>query len=187
MVLRRTWEQLGVVREDVPTGPRSTMFSTLQPFSDDQWAALDAWLDEVYDDFTRKAAEDRDMAWERLEPLARGRVWTGADAVSHGLVDEVGGRQRALQLACELAGLDPERVRLAPVPHVPWLERLKPAESTASPAAALVGSGSALADLREVLDSASGPETLIVQLGQLVTGGLAGGGVLSMPDLPQLR
>jgi protease-4 len=187
MVLQRTWERLGVVREDVPTGPRSTMFSTLQPFSDEQWAALDAWLDEVYDDFTHKAAEDRNMAWERLEPLARGRVWTGADAASHGLVDEVGGRQRALQVVCELAGLDPEKVRLVPVPHVPWLERLKPAESTASPAAALVSSRSALADVREVLDSPGGPETLILQLGQLVAGGLAGRGVLSMPGLTQLH
>jgi protease-4 len=163
------------------------MFSTLQPFSDEQWAALDAWLDEVYDDFTHKAAEDRGMAWERLEPLARGRVWTGADAASHGLVDEVGGRQRALQLACELAGLDPERVRLVPVPHVPWLERLKPAESTASPAAALVSSRSAFADVRELLDSGAAPETLILQLSQLVAGGAVGGGVLSMPALPQLR
>jgi protease-4 len=76
MVLRRTWERMGVVREDVATGPASTMFSSLQPFNEDQWSALDQWLDEVYEDFTRKAAEDRDMAWETLEPLARGRVWT---------------------------------------------------------------------------------------------------------------
>jgi protease-4 len=184
MVLQRTWDRIGIVREDVPTGPRSTMFSSLQPFSDEQWAALDAWLDEVYEDFTRKAATDRDMPWERLEPLARGRVWTGADAVRHGLVDESGGRQRALQLACELADLDPERVRVTSVTHVPWLERLKPAESTASAAASLAAP---VPDVRSLLSGPGGAEGVLVRLGDLLGDGLAGRGVLSMPVIPLLH
>jgi protease-4 len=189
MVLRRTWERLGVRRDEVATGPRSTMFSSLQPFSEDQWAALDAWLDEVYEDFTRKAAEDRDMAWERMEPLARGRVWTGADAASRGLVDELGGRRRALELACELADLDPDRIRLQTVPRAPLLDRLKPAESTASPASLTAGvqPGGQLADVRVLLESAAGPEGVLTGLADLLADGLAGGGVLSMPMLPRFR
>ena len=186
MVLRRTWERLGVVREDVATGPRSTMFSSLQPFSEDQWSALDEWLDEVYEDFTRKAAQDRDMAWESLEPLARGRVWTGADAAARGLVDELGGRRRALELACELADLDPERVRHLAVPEVPWLERLKPAESTSSPTSMRAVPGGFVADVRGLADSVGGPEDVLARLGDLVCDGLAGRGVLSMPVLPRI-
>jgi protease-4 len=188
MVLRRTWERLGVVRAEVSTGPRSTMFSTLEPFSMDQWVALDLWLDEVYADFTRKAAVDRAMAYERLEPLARGRVWTGADAERHGLVDELGGRRRALELACELAGLDTERVKVQPVPHVPWMERLKPAESTASAAAlaADLRAGGNLDGARKLLGSATGPEALLGGLADLLDG-IADVGVLSAPLLPRVR
>jgi protease-4 len=187
MVLRRTWERLGVVRAEVSTGPRSTMFSTLEPFSMDQWVALDLWLDEVYADFTSKASNDRSMAYERLEPLARGRVWTGADAAERGLVDELGGRRRALELACELAGLDPERVKVQPVPHVPWMERLKPAESTASAAAFTASSATReLDDLRALLGSATGPESLLSGLADLLDG-TAGVGVLSAPLLPRVR
>jgi protease-4 len=182
MVLRRTWEWLGVRREDVATGPRSTMFSSSQPFTEDQWASLDAWLDEVYDDFTRKAAADRSMPWEQLEPVARGRVWTGTDALARGLVDRVGGRRQALELLCELAGLDAHDVRLRPVPHVPWLERLKPAESSEAAAAA----GGPLLDLRAAVGS-GGPERVLSTLADLVGTGLHGRGVLSAPDLPQLH
>jgi protease-4 len=162
------------------------MFSSLQPFNEDQWSALDQWLDEVYEDFTRKAAEDRDMAWETLEPLARGRVWTGADAAALGLVDELGGRRRALELACGLADLDPERVRHVTVPHVAWLDRLKPAESTSSPTSMGVLSGGLLADVRALMGPGSGPEEVLAGLGNLLSDGLAGGGVLSMPVLPRI-
>jgi protease-4 len=153
----------------------------------DQWVALDLWLDEVYADFTSKASNDRSMAYERLEPLARGRVWTGADAAERGLVDELGGRRRALELACELAGLDPERVKVQPVPHVPWMERLKPAESTASAAAFTASSATReLDDLRALLGSATGPESLLSGLADLLDG-TAGVGVLSAPLLPRVR
>lgn len=138
LVLRRSFERIGLLREAMAAGPDATMFSTLEPFTDTQWAKLDAWLDEVYADFTAKAAADRSMPYAELEPLARGRVWTGADALRRGLVDELGGRQRAVQLACDLAALDRDRVRLVKTPRMSRLERLRPAESTQSAAAAAV-------------------------------------------------
>jgi protease-4 len=170
-VLRQTFDRLGITREAIGSGPKATMFSSTVPFDDDQAARLDSWLDEVYDDFTHKAAEDRGVGWEALEPVARGRVWTGADAQSRGLVDELGGRQRAVEIACELAHLDRERVRLQPVPHLPFLERLRPAESTESPAAVLA------APLSAVLPT--GPEDLVRLAGDAL--GLATPGVLSLP------
>ena len=89
----------------------------------------------MYDDFTRKAATDRGMPLHQLEPLARGRVWTGADACDQGLVDELGGLEHAVRLACQRAGLRRDRVRVRR-PHVRLKDRIRPAESTASPAAA---------------------------------------------------
>jgi protease-4 len=137
IVLRQTFDRLGVTREAIGSGPQATMFSPTVPFDDAQVARLDAWLDEVYNDFTHKAADDRRLEWSALERQARGRVWTGADAHERHLVDEIGGRQRAVELACELAALDRDQIRLQPVPHVPLIERLRPSESTESPAAAL--------------------------------------------------
>jgi protease-4 len=171
IVLRRTLDRLGITREAIGSGPQATMFSTTVPFDEAQTARLDAWLDDVYDDFTHKAAEDRGVEWSALEPLARGRVWTGADAQSRGLVDELGGRQRAVEVACELAGLDRERVRLQPVPHVPFLERLRPAESSESPAAALA------VPLTTAIPG-SAEEVVRAAAGAL---GLPAAGVLSLP------
>jgi protease-4 len=171
VVLRQTFDRLGVTREAIGSGPQATMFSTTVPFDEAQTARLDAWLDEVYDDFTHKAADDRGVEWEALEPLARGRVWTGADAQSRGLVDELGGRQRAVEVACELANLDRERVRLQPVPHVPFIERLRPAESTESPAAALAVPFAATLP--------AGPEALVRAAATAL--GLPTAGVLSLP------
>jgi protease IV len=83
----------------------------------------------VYDDFVGKVAEGRDLPRERVDSLARGRVWTGADAHERGLVDELGGLGQALDLARKKAGLATD----APVrvyPHVSPLDRLRPAESS---------------------------------------------------------
>jgi protease IV len=171
IVLRQTLDRLGVTHEAIGSGPNATMFSSTVPFDDDQARRLDAWLDEVYDDFTHKAAEDRGIGWDVLEPVARGRVWTGADAQSRGLLDELGGRQRAVEVACELARLDRSRVRLQPVPHLPFLERLRPAESTESPAAALAAplAASVPGGLDDLMRMAAGRL------------GLATPGVLSLP------
>ncbi len=81
------------------------MFSPRVGFDDEQWRRLEEWLDRVYADFVAKVAEARGMTYERVHELARGRVWTGADAHERGLVDELGGLRRAAELARERAGL----------------------------------------------------------------------------------
>ncbi len=94
----------GVSRELVEAGEHASMWSTTRPFTDDELVRLDRWLDDVYADFTGKAAAGRDRPLEELEPLARGRVWTGADAKERGLVDQLGGLEQAVEVAAELAG-----------------------------------------------------------------------------------
>ncbi|HEY1133561.1 MAG TPA: S49 family peptidase, partial [Nocardioides sp.] len=90
-VLRETLGRIGVERETVRAGRYSDMFSSDRPFDADEWARVEGWLDDIYVDFTTKAAADRGMDLADLEPLARGRVWTGADAAERGLVDHLGG------------------------------------------------------------------------------------------------
>lgn len=127
----------GVVGRTLGSHPHADMMSPLRAFSDEEWAKLQAFLDSVYADFTTKAAEDRDMDVAELEPHARGRVWTGVDAVKLGLVDRLGDLHDAVRLAARLAGADPDHVRVKGYPHQSWLAKVRPAENSDRSAAAL--------------------------------------------------
>ena len=63
------------------------------------------WMQVVYDDFVNAVAKGRKKTYEEIEPLARGRVWTGAQAKERGLVDELGGLDKAIELAKAQAGI----------------------------------------------------------------------------------
>ncbi|GAB2681865.1 signal peptide peptidase SppA [Thalassiella azotivora] len=178
-VLRETLERVGVRVEGVSAAPHADMFSAQRPFDDEEWSRLEAWLDQVYADFTGKAAHDRGMAVDRLEPLARGRVWTGADAARHGLVDTLGGLSVAVDAACRRAGVRRPAARVRPMPHVGLVERLTPPENSESPAAVVrsAGDGSLLAGAV----GGWGVEQLLARTG------LAPHGALSLPVQVRLR
>ena len=125
----------GVSVDAVTEGRHADIFSPARPFSDEEWARVNSWLDRVYEDFTGKVATDRGLPAERVHDIARGRVWTGADAAGHGLVDELGGLDLAVAIARQAAGLPPA----APLRHYPRsrpLDRLRPPESSEDRAAA---------------------------------------------------
>ena len=96
---------------------------------------LEEWLDRVYADFVSKVAQARGMTYERVHELARGRVWTGADALAHGLVDELGGLDLATSLARSRAGL-PATCPVRAYPRNRPIDRLRPATSSEAAAAA---------------------------------------------------
>ena len=78
------------------------MDSSLQPYTPEQWAALNHEADVIYNDFTSKVAAGRKLPLAQVQDVARGRVWTGADAKTHGLVDEMGGFWTAVRIAAQL-------------------------------------------------------------------------------------
>ncbi|MFC0862600.1 signal peptide peptidase SppA [Sphaerimonospora cavernae] len=121
--------KLGVVTEAVTEGANAGMFSTTREFSDGQWERVNAWLDRIYADFVGKVADGRGLDRDRAHELARGRVWTGADAVKHGLVDEIGGLEDALVMARRRADL-PTTTPVRTYPRMHPLERLFPPESS---------------------------------------------------------
>jgi protease-4 len=118
----------GVTTDSVTEGAHSGMFATTHPFSDEEWALVNDWLDHIYADFTGKVAAGRRMSADRVHELARGRVWTGADALANGLVDEIGGLDRAAAIARRRAGL-PAAAPLRIYPRAAPLDRLRPLSS----------------------------------------------------------
>jgi len=97
------FEQLGVRVESLARGRQALMFSSQTGFSEEEWVKLNEWLDLVYDDFTDKVAAGRAMTRDAVHEVARGRVWTGADAAERA-------RRRAPGLTIE-CGLEPTLVR----------------------------------------------------------------------------
>jgi protease-4 len=137
-VLRDMFGRSGVNVETVAEGENATMFSSSRPFSDSEWERINSWLDAVYEDFTEKVASGRRMPRERVHELGRGRVWTGADAVSNGLADEAGGLHDAIEIARHRAGL-PSDAPVRVYPRLSPLDQLRPAESSETrPAAAMI-------------------------------------------------
>lgn len=114
-------DRVGVNIEPVSVGGEfATAFSAQSPFSDTQRAAVEAMASEIYDDFTGRVAEGRDLPITRVREIARGRVWTGAQALELGLVDRIGGLHEAIEAARELAGIGAdEPVRLRRFPRQP--------------------------------------------------------------------
>ncbi len=102
-------DSLGVKVETLTTGANAAMMSPLHPLTPQQQALLDRQLDRIYADFTAKVAAARKLDPARLDRAARGRVFTGAQARAAGLVDEIGGLNRAITLAKTRAGIDAAR------------------------------------------------------------------------------
>jgi protease IV len=149
-VLRELLGRAGVATDTIADGPGAgiaTMLSSSRPFSEAEWARINEWLDAVYADFTQKVADGRRLPVERVHELARGRVWTGADAIANGLADEAGGLREAIAIARKRAGL-PDDAPARSYPGLGLLDQLRPAESSeARPAARAQAGAGALAAL----------------------------------------
>ena len=122
-------DRVGITTDSVTEGAHADMFTTTRPFSKEEWSKINSWLDRIYADFTGKVASGRNMTPEQVHEIARGRVWTGADAAAIGLVDHLGGLDDAVALARRKAGL-PATAPLRGYPRVTPLDRLRRPESS---------------------------------------------------------
>jgi protease IV len=150
MVVRELFDRVGLTTGTVSHGARSLMFSTRRGFSDDERERLAATIDVIYDDFVAKVAQGRGRPLAEIESIARGRVWTGSDALGIGLVDELGGLRDAVRIARSRAGLSAD----APVRHavhVAPLARLRRAKNTEDPRAGVSATLPGLADIAAAL------------------------------------
>jgi protease-4 len=138
LVARELKDRLGVGSDSVRTNRNADAWSINEPFTDEQREHVEAEADLFYTDFVERVAQGRKLGVEAVDAVARGRVWTGADALAHGLVDELGGLRTAIARAKVLAGLKPDTdVRLVGYPGSSLLDFLRPKPSSQPAAASL--------------------------------------------------
>ena len=138
LVARELKDRIGVGSDSVRTNENADAWSIDKPFTDDQHGRVEAEADLVYTDFIERVAEGRKLSVEAVDAVARGRVWTGADALERGLVDELGGLRTAINRAKVLAGHDEDDdARIVSYPGSSLLDFLRPKPSSRPAAASL--------------------------------------------------
>jgi protease-4 len=117
--LRGFWEDwIGIHRDQIKRGENADIFSDYQGFTDPQRQRVRDQMQIFYRDFVTKVASGRGKEYDEIEKLARGRVWSGEQAKSLGLIDELGGLDTAIRIAREKAGIgDGERVAIEVYPR----------------------------------------------------------------------
>jgi protease-4 len=103
LVTGGAYQKLGANIEATSIGRNAEIYSPARPFSPSELERVDAQLRAFYTEFVRKVAESRHSTADKIEAIAQGRVWTGRQAKENGLVDELGGLDRAIDIAKERA------------------------------------------------------------------------------------
>jgi protease IV len=115
--LRGLYDKLGITKDAIERGKHAGIDSDYKPLSPDERKKLQEGIDETYQDFVSKVADARKRKYEEIEPSAQGRVWLGSQAKQHGLVDELGGFDRAIELLKAKANIPAgEQVRIVTLP-----------------------------------------------------------------------
>ncbi|MDG5799240.1 signal peptide peptidase SppA [Marinilabiliaceae bacterium ANBcel2] len=108
--------KLGITTDRVTTHNYSDFLSVDRPMSDDEKRIFQGYIERFYEIFLDRCSQGRDMTTEEINQIGEGRVWSGVDAVTNGLVDENGGLNFAIDRAVELAEL--EEYRIVELPEI---------------------------------------------------------------------
>jgi protease-4 len=103
-------DKLGINVEKVKFGEYADLGSPDRPLTESERAIIQKMVDHTYVDFVNKVAKGRNLRYEQIDSIAEGRVWSGVDAKRIGLVDELGGLDKAIAIAKQKAGIDEYRL-----------------------------------------------------------------------------
>jgi protease-4 len=118
LAMRGLFNKIGITTETIERGKNSGLFASSGKFTDSQRAVVKNMMEDIYDQFTTKAAAGRNMPLDQLRELAGGRVYTGRQAKDNGLIDQLGTLEDAVAAAKQLAGLDKdEEVKIKVLPE----------------------------------------------------------------------
>lgn len=123
--LQKAFEQkLGITLDTVNTNKHSHVGSVFLPVNEKEHAFIQKSVEKIYDVFTKRVAEGRNMTQAMVDSIGQGRVWTGADALKINLVDELGGLNDALAYAAKQANLKEYKLVELPKQVHPFAEFL---------------------------------------------------------------
>jgi len=83
-------DKIGIHSQQVETHPHALTYSLLEKTPEKTREVITEGIERFYKKFVQRVADGRKMTWEKVDSLAQGRVWTGADALKHGLIDQIG-------------------------------------------------------------------------------------------------
>lgn len=115
-------QKLGLNADTVSTNLNAAGLSIMRPLSPTAMAMMNRNVEDFYRVFVVRVAEGRHMTYDEVHKIARGRVWTGADALGIGLVDTLGGLDLALSIAAEKVGLDNYKIKEFPEEKDTWTQ-----------------------------------------------------------------
>ena len=116
-------QKLGVKFDEVKTNRHSAFGTPARPFNEEEMSYLNKYIDRGYNLFRQRVAQGRKMKVDNVEKIAQGRVWLGQDALKIKLVDELGGLDKAIAKAAQLAKLKEYHTSAYPG-KVDWLDQL---------------------------------------------------------------
>ena len=115
-------QKLGLHTDTVCTNKNAAGMSIFRPLSPTVKELWTRNVEDFYKVFVGRVAEGRHMSYDEVHKIARGRVWTGADAIGIGLVDTIGGIDLAIRIAAEKAGIDSYKVKEYPEEKDTWTQ-----------------------------------------------------------------
>ena len=117
--LSNLYEKVNLGKEVYTRGRFAGMLSNVRPFSEEEREKYFSHMKAFYDYFVGLVAENRSLTYDSVDALSRGRVWTGRQALSNGLIDELGGIKQSLDRVARMAGVKDYTVEIYPQKR-PW-------------------------------------------------------------------
>ena len=113
-------DKIGVNVSTINTNAHSDIGAFYRKLTSEEEAAIQFSVEDVYATFVNHVAEGRNMTFEQVDSIGQGRIWSGINAIEIGLVDELGGLDRAIEIASELAELENYRIIILPEEKDPF-------------------------------------------------------------------
>jgi len=180
LVIGPALARFGIDQRDLNVGGEfAGAYGSASEFTPTQRAAVSAWMDRIYNNFVARVAKGRNLPLERVEIIARGRVWTGEQALKLGLVDKIGGFGLAVSEAQRLAGI--------PAGEHAVMKSISPKRSPLDMLSHAIGMGTtSLKTLSIAVEALSDPRTqaALAELDRLRIQARGGAAVLAPQPLP---
>ena len=145
-------DKIGITFDGVETNKLAGAGSLFRPMTDMEKAVFDDQLTQTYNHFLEHVSKTRKMTTQQVDAIGQGRIWAGVTAKEKGLIDEIGGIQKAIELAAAEAGLKTWRIRELPMLKNPLNELLGQLTGKSSPAEnILTREIPAIREIREIM------------------------------------